>query len=83
MNSGKIVAGILAGAAIGVALGILLAPAKGSETRKKFAKKGEEAMDDILKGTAGKVETLKDEAEELRTKLKSKAEGIKAAATTN
>lgn len=45
MNARRImgaVAGIAAGAAIGAALGILYAPDKGSGTRRKIAKKGEE-----------------------------------------
>jgi gas vesicle protein len=39
MENGKIVLGALAGIAIGAAVGILLAPDKGSETRKKISKK--------------------------------------------
>jgi YtxH-like protein len=36
MNSGKVILGIIAGASIGAMAGILLAPDKGSATRKKI-----------------------------------------------
>ena len=38
---------LLAGAAIGVGLGILFAPDKGTETRKKMAKKAEDLGDEL------------------------------------
>ena len=37
MSTGKVITGIVAGMAAGAVLGILLAPDKGSETRKKIA----------------------------------------------
>jgi len=40
MNNSKVLLGILAGVAIGGALGILLAPDKGTETRRKIIEKG-------------------------------------------
>jgi gas vesicle protein len=42
MNTGKAILAVLVGAAAGAALGILLAPEKGSDTRKKIIKKGED-----------------------------------------
>lgn len=47
-NSSKILLGFIAGAAIGGALGILLAPDKGSETRRKIVEKGNEVGDSIV-----------------------------------
>jgi gas vesicle protein len=42
MKTGKTLLGILAGVAAGTIIGILLAPDKGSETRKKILDKGED-----------------------------------------
>ena len=55
-NSAKILFGFIAGAAIGGALGLLLAPDKGSETRRKIAEKGADIGDSIV----GFSETVKD-----------------------
>lgn len=41
------VMGFLAGASIGVLIGILYAPDKGSKTRKKLYRKGEQAVDEL------------------------------------
>jgi gas vesicle protein len=45
MNSGKVLLGVLAGVAVGAMAGILLAPDKGSVTRKKILKKSDEYAD--------------------------------------
>jgi gas vesicle protein len=47
-NSSKILIGFIAGAAIGGALGILLAPDKGSETRKRIVEKGNDLGDSLV-----------------------------------
>jgi gas vesicle protein len=65
-NNVKIVLGaLLAGAAIGGTLGILFAPAKGSDTRKKISKKGEEMKDDLQ----SKYEELIAETKVIKEKL--------------
>jgi len=72
MKSGKILLGVLAGVAIGATLGILFAPDKGSSTRKKISKKGDEYADelekkfnDFIDSLTHKYETVKDEATHL------------------
>ena len=72
MKSGKVLLGLLAGVAIGATLGILFAPDKGSSTRKKISKKGDEYADelekkfnDFIDSLNKKYETVKDEATHL------------------
>jgi len=58
MKNGKVLLGVLAGAAAGALLGILLAPQKGSITRRKIVRKGE----DYLDGAKDKFDELLEEA---------------------
>jgi gas vesicle protein len=48
MNSGKVFLGLIAGFAAGASLGIILAPAKGSETRKLFSRKQVDPDDPLI-----------------------------------
>lgn len=47
MNTGKAFLGVLVGITAGAALGILFAPEKGSNTRKKILRKGEDLADTL------------------------------------
>jgi gas vesicle protein len=47
MSSSKVIIGFLAGAVVGGVLGILLAPDKGTETRRKIIEKGNDLGDSI------------------------------------
>ncbi|HXB95075.1 MAG TPA: YtxH domain-containing protein [Puia sp.] len=66
MSTSKILLGFIAGAAIGGALGILLAPDKGSETRRKIMEKGSDLGD-----------SLADFGESVKDKLGDVVEGVK------
>jgi hypothetical protein len=59
-NTSKILLGLIAGVAIGGALGILLAPDKGSETRRKIVEKGSELGDTISESVTGLGEKVKE-----------------------
>lgn len=66
MSTGKVILGSLAGLAIGAIAGILLAPEKGSTTRKKIMDKGDDYVDE-----------LKSKYDEFRDSLTEKFESAK------
>ena len=67
MNNNKLLTNLIIGAAVGAVLGLLLAPDKGSETRKKIAQKSSDLGDD-LKNKYGEVkETLKGKYDSIRS----------------
>ena len=90
MASGKIFLGILAGAATGALLGILFAPDKGSVTRRKIVKKGEDVVDsvkdkyhDIRETVSDKFEAVKDRVSGFAHRSSPGSNGEKAEATTS
>ena len=71
MSNSKAVLGFLAGAAAGAVLGILFAPDKGTDTRKKIARKTSDASES-LKDTFGDfVDGLKDTYSGAKSQAKS------------
>ncbi len=84
MSTGKVITGILAGAAAGAILGVLFAPDKGSETRKKIAKKSNDLTDAVKNGftsmsdaITNKYESIKSDTAELLEKGKDKLQNVK------
>jgi gas vesicle protein len=84
MESGKVVLGVLAGIAFGAALGILLAPEKGSVTRRQILNKGDDYANDLNKKLDSFMEALSknyggalQHADELSSKGKAKFEQLK------
>lgn len=66
MDNSKFIVGFIAGAVVGGVLGVLLAPDKGSETRKKIREKG-----------AGMTDSLTEKFNEVTDKLNEVADGLK------
>ncbi len=83
MDSGKVVLGALAGLATGAVLGILFAPDKGSATRKKIVREGNDYVDglgdkfnDFIDSASKKFEALKNEAVHMAENGKARAEKL-------
>ena len=80
MISGKIVLGALAGIAAGALIGVFFAPDRGSESRSKIVKKGEDYLDSIkgkfnslLENMAGKFNGGKSDISDSEVSRKKEA----------
>jgi len=87
MANTKTLLGFLAGAAVGALAGILLAPDKGSETRKKISKKTGDLGDslkgqfnDFIDGVKESYAGVKAEAEDVEEKGRTKFNSLKSEA---
>lgn len=69
-SSGKVISALLLGAAVGSILGILFAPDKGSETRRKISKKGNDLTDAMNEKVQELIEEFKNETEAVKGKAK-------------
>lgn len=72
MKTNKTIIGVLGAAAIGAALGILFAPDKGTNTRKKIAKKSaqksdelKEKLDQVKENIANKYQSVLHKGEKI------------------
>ncbi|HEV8286275.1 MAG TPA: YtxH domain-containing protein [Chitinophagaceae bacterium] len=71
----KVLLGILGAAAAGVAIGLLIAPEKGSETRKRIAKTTGDWADQLgnfLNRTRDQYSDLKDKARNMKSSAEEK-----------
>jgi gas vesicle protein len=86
-KTSNLLLGVLGAAAAGVVVGLLIAPDKGTETRKKIGKKtkdwrdqmtnliqsGKDYLHDVADTMATEAEGLKDDAENRYNRVKSEA----------
>jgi gas vesicle protein len=84
MNSGKVVLGALAGFAAGAVIGVFFAPDKGSESRSKIVKEGEDYLDSLKKkfnslldSISGKFNGGKAEISDIAEKVNSRSKEAK------
>lgn len=66
MNSLKVFLGVVVGAAAGALAGVLFAPAKGSETRKKIKRQGEDYSDAVKGKVNESFEAVTDSYEKMK-----------------
>jgi gas vesicle protein len=84
-STAKFLFGFIAGAAAGAVTGLLMAPEKGSDTRKVVGEKIKKFREDLEKELSGKVDDLKefvnesvDEMKHKISKAEQKAEAAEA-----
>lgn len=78
MEAGKFLLGALAGVAIGAVAGVLMAPDKGSETRRKLAQKGTDmagGLKDKYSGLKNKYNDVVDGVAEKLDSMTGKSSG--------
>lgn len=68
MKTSNVVLGIIGGLAAGAALGILFAPDKGSNTRKKIAKKSSDIKDNLKDTFNDFISNVEDKYKDLTSK---------------
>ncbi len=81
MRGNKFVLGTLAGIAIGAVVGILMAPDKGSETRRKISRKGTQYGGDLKGRIGGLKDKYNDVVDGVTSKLESMVGGAGGAET--
>lgn len=81
-QSGNVILGTLVGAAVGFAAGILLAPAKGSETRVLLNDKAGDFGKTISDATDSAIASLKEVKESAERSIRGESAKVQAEART-
>ncbi|MGV8133926.1 MAG: YtxH domain-containing protein [Mangrovibacterium sp.] len=74
MSSGKLLLGVLAGLTAGALAGILFAPAKGSKTRRRIVKRGEDYAEGLKDKFNEFVENITEKFEQVKKEVTGFAE---------
>lgn len=69
MDNGKVFLGVLGGVAAGALLGILFAPEKGSVTRRKITRTGEDYLEEIKDKFNELIEDASEKFDEIKDKV--------------
>ena len=89
MNAGKVLLSMLAALSIGAIFGVLMAPEKGTKTRRRISDDGHDMLsnisskfDEFIESLSMKVENVKDDvrenAKDAVTKVRSRVDHIDA-----
>jgi gas vesicle protein len=76
----KVILGLIGAAAAGVAIGLLIAPEKGSETRKRIAKTTGDWADQVsglFRNGRDEYENLKNKARNMKSSAEQKMSNLK------
>ena len=74
MNTGKVLLGVLAGVAAGALVGILFAPAKGSRTRRRIRRKGEDYVEGLKELFNEYADTISEKLEQAKEEVSAYAQ---------
>ncbi len=77
MSAGKMLLGLVVGISAGVLVGVLFAPAKGSVTRRKIARKGEAYVDSVKDEIDEYSDIISRKFEEIKEEIKDEVEKVK------
>ncbi|WP_291101543.1 MULTISPECIES: YtxH domain-containing protein [unclassified Flavobacterium] len=84
MKTDKLILGVLGGVAAGALMGILFAPEKGSKTRRKIARKGNDSvdvfkdkLDSLIDNVSKKYDSIWQSEKDLIAEGKAKLNSIK------
>ncbi len=75
-NNGKMLTALGLGIAAGTILGILIAPDKGTETRKKIAEGGKKIADTVKDGINKGKETLSEFRDDIKEVIREKKQAF-------